>query len=383
MNLQWKAASGYVQGIGHVENNEPCQDRAIHIHDEDLHGIVLADGAGSCRLSEKGAELVVQAFSQYSKDKFDEWSASENPALLIEEFLLQLIDEEVAKHEQADRMDFSCTVLFVLVKNNQFLAGHIGDGVIFQRINNELSVLSHPENGRYINETYFITMAPLNEHFRIYKGTIEKYMDFMLMSDGAATSFYIQSERKIEEKNTMILFNHLVENNDQLFMEELPALLDMVKENTTDDCAITLMTSHTIDMIDAFEDSTVESESDSKIEKQGTVISEGASVKEQSSVLSDVGEEIEEESNSNDQQEEVLLNTISIENFQLDLPENDEDLEGLKDESLMFDGNEEDLAPEFEDEDHHDYEAEFEYEEDSNFEDMKRKKTSKRNFPST
>jgi len=376
MNLKWKAASGYVQGIGHVENNEPCQDRAIHIHDEELHGIVLADGAGSCRMGERGAELVVQTFLRYSKEKFDEWYQSENPDVVIEQFLLQVIDEETAKHEGTERMDFSCTVLFVLVKNNQYLAGHIGDGVIFQRINNELSVLSHPENGRYANETYFITMAPLYEHFRIYKGSIENHMDFMLMSDGAATSFYIHSDREIDKANTSILFNHLVENEEELVMKELPDLLELVKENTSDDCAIAVMTSHTIDMIeDIGEVPEVEPETESDMiagapsihkdeemtEEQNRALAERA---EKRAKIQDVSnEKMMEEPDLHNQGEESS-DTIHIEGLQLDLPQQDEEVE---EDSQLFIEDEEDYSPELEDEEYHHYTDEFDFEEDDDY----------------
>lgn len=383
MNLQWKAASGYIQGLGHAEMNEPCQDRASGIHDGEMHAIVLADGAGSCRYSEKGAELVVQTLTEQSKSHFEEWYSAENSALLIEEFLIKRIDEEVAKYDQAERMDFSCTLLFVLVKDGRYLAGHIGDGVIFQRINNELSVLSHPENGRYINETYFITMSPLNEHFRTYKGEIEGYMDFMLMSDGAASSFYIQTDREIETSNTTVIFNHLVENDEQDVNSELAGLLEMIRENTSDDCSLAVLTSHTIDMIDEYViaeedeetgDSPFEaSEREGKLEESedgGEPEAEDAQTGkffEQvniGEILPEASGEMENEESSDlsagessENQDESDTEEASYETFRLDLPVEDDS--EPEDDSVEFTGEEEDYSPEFEDEDESDYSLDF------------------------
>ena len=191
MNLAWKAVSGYIRGLGHIEYDEPCQDRALSKQHDGMQIIVLCDGAGSCKYSEQGAITVTKAISNVTSTQFDEWYAASDTSILLERFILEKLEQEIKLIEGSTLLDFSCTILFAIVKDNQFLVGHVGDGVICKRYANELSVLSHPENGRYANETYFVTMTPLGDHFRIYKGEMEKPNDFLLMSDGAASSFYL------------------------------------------------------------------------------------------------------------------------------------------------------------------------------------------------
>lgn len=247
--LAWKAVSSYIQGRGHIEHGEPCQDRTVNFKNEDVIGIVLCDGAGSCKYSEQGAVTVTELFTTITNEQFDFLYNTDNSSEWIQQYVVEALQQEIDKIENATLMDFSCTLLFSLVKGNQYLAGHVGDGVISLRVNNEITVLSHPENGRYSNETYFVTMSPLQQHFRIYKGQMTQPYDFMLMSDGAAISFYLSVEEKMEDENTRMLFNHLVENSEDMVEEELYELLKMVRKNTADDCAIAVLTSHTIEQI--------------------------------------------------------------------------------------------------------------------------------------
>jgi len=243
--LNWKSVNGYIIGRSHVKYGEPCQDRALDFDNGSLRGIVLCDGAGSCKHSEQGAIAVTNAIANVTADQFDEWYQAEDTALLMEAYVLSVLEQEVQKIEGSTLLDFSCTLLTVLVKGAQYIAAHVGDGVICQRINHELSVLSHPENGRYANETYFVTMSPLADHFRVYKGEIDVPHDFMAMSDGASISFYINSKKMMEKENTTMLFEHLVENPVDVVKEELEEFLVVLQNNTTDDCALAILVSHT------------------------------------------------------------------------------------------------------------------------------------------
>lgn len=243
-NLNWKSVSGYIIGRSHVSYDEPCQDRALHFKNGDLDGIVVSDGAGSCKYSEQGAIAVTNAIATISSNQFTEWYEAENTAELMEAYLAEVLHELQQQEEGSALLDFSSTLLAVVVKGNQYLAAHVGDGVICQRINQDISVLSHPENGRYANETYFVTMTPLRHHFRIYKGEMTKPHDFMVMSDGAAISFYLNSKREMELTNTTTLFEHLAENTAEDVQAEFPDFLKLLQKNTQDDCAVAILVSH-------------------------------------------------------------------------------------------------------------------------------------------
>lgn len=280
--LAWKAVSGYIRGLSHIEYDEPCQDRALNKQHDGMEIIVLCDGAGSCKYSEQGAIAVTNAMANVTSAQFDEWYTASDTSILLEQFLLEKLEQEVKQIQGSTLLDFSCTLLFSIVKENRFLAGHVGDGVICQRYANELSILSYPENGRYANETYFITMTPLGDHFRIYKGEIDKPIDFLLLSDGAAVSFYLAQNREMESENTLMLLDHLVENEIGEVGSELIGLLEIVRNNTSDDCAVAVMVSHQIGDIttsfnmedDDHDDPDIRFNDDSELEEQSDAVQE-------------------------------------------------------------------------------------------------------------
>ena len=67
-------------------------------------------------------------------------------------------------------------LLFAAVKENRYLAGHMGGGLI-ARLDGSCSILSKPEAG-----------GP--DELRVYKGEIQEPFGFMLMSDAACRSLY-------------------------------------------------------------------------------------------------------------------------------------------------------------------------------------------------
>lgn len=245
-NLNWKSVSGYIIGRSHVSGEEPCQDRALNFDHGQVKGIVVCDGAGSCKHSEQGAIAVTQAIENVTPALFEQWYSAENAAQLMEAYFVDVLTVEQEKIPGSRLIDFSCTLLTVLVKDQRYLATHVGDGVICQLTNNEVSVLSHPENGFYANETYFVTMAPLGNHFRVYKGEMTAPHSFIAMSDGAAISFYINSKKLMEKENTTMLFEHLIENPVEVVQNEFPDFLKLVQKNTKDDCAIAILVSHDV-----------------------------------------------------------------------------------------------------------------------------------------
>ena len=62
------------------------------------------------------------------------------------------------------------TLLFVSIKNNKYIAGHIGDGIIgIIDEKGDAIVLSEPENGEFANTTYFTTSENYKYHLRLYR----------------------------------------------------------------------------------------------------------------------------------------------------------------------------------------------------------------------
>lgn len=239
----WKSAGNCVQGRAHIKNDTPCQDKIAKYIDHSIQIISLADGAGSCRLSHIGADLVTSRICEFVKDYFDEiikLKEEEIPPRIASDIKNILLSE--SHNLGCDIKDLSSTLLFVAVKGECYLAGSLGDGIIgILRKNNTLEVLSHPDNGEYLNETYFTTSSQSEKHLRIYKGNLEDIIGFIIMSDGAGESLYNRKDKFLSSVCTQIL-EWLDDNLSEDVSEALyDNLKNILRNKTTDDCSINVL----------------------------------------------------------------------------------------------------------------------------------------------
>tara|TARA_B100000315_G_C14510333_1_gene556643 strand:- start:13 stop:1164 length:1152 start_codon:yes stop_codon:yes gene_type:complete len=243
--LDYRVAGTYVTGKSHIKKDKPCQDR---IYSKSLNGVTvvsLADGAGSCSKSEVGAEIVTKYVVEFICDNYDVISQKEKG--IISKTILEGILDRLSKKAKAldtSLKDLSSTLLFVAVKDNQYLAGHIGDGLIGYFDNENNKVLSYPENGEYPNQTFFTTSKNALNHFRIYKNNLDHITGFILMSDGSFDCLYDKNKNRLTDANKTI-FSWL-QNGSNTIDEVEKALKDNIEseflKKTHDDCSIILLT---------------------------------------------------------------------------------------------------------------------------------------------
>lgn len=238
----WKLASAYVTGRGHLAKNIPCQDRTYQLirnHSSGtLYGLALADGAGSCKFSHIGAEIVTKDVLTYLKSNFATLLKIKSASNKVLNYVEDRIAFEARKREIQSK-DLSSTLLFVVVKNGTYIAGHIGDGVIgCIDKKNKVSVLSHPDNGEYSNYTFFTTSKNYPNRLKIMKGETADILGFILMSDGTANSLYDNRNKLLASVNADII-NWLDNGNSQEIEAVIKGNLDtVIKEKTHDDCSL-------------------------------------------------------------------------------------------------------------------------------------------------
>lgn len=231
-----------VQGRRHIKNSIPCQDKYHLLSTENFACISLADGAGSCKYSERGAEISTQVISKYLLTHFN--SVWFDEAQKVKKNIIHSIRTSLGKDankQKATLNDYSSTLLFAAVMDNRFVCGHLGDGLLATLKEGKLVIISPPESGEFANETYFTTSASYQQKFKLIKGEIGEIDGFVLMSDGTADSFL--------DKTNFILAPVLLEIFDWLIFYNKSkvdkALLDnfqnVVREKTTDDCSIAIL----------------------------------------------------------------------------------------------------------------------------------------------
>lgn len=239
----WVASAVAEQGLGHLANGLPCQDVAIAGEAGDVSVIALADGAGSAKLSDIGAFVVVESVSDILVDKFDDLYYGEEKkvkSFVTENILASLLRR--ASQESVDLRELSSTLLCVAVKGERYVAMHVGDGVIGVMQGDVLKVLSHPSNGEHANETVFINSLNAQYDMRLLRGRAAAISGFVLMSDGSEQSLYDKVKHEIAPAIVKLFAARLDMPNAEFEAELRDLLKKQIIQRTSDDCSIALLT---------------------------------------------------------------------------------------------------------------------------------------------
>ncbi|MDE6020022.1 MAG: protein phosphatase 2C domain-containing protein [Ruminococcus sp.] len=235
----WKIAGASIIGSSHIKNLSPCQDFIHSLTRNEVSCISLADGAGSYKYSDIGAEISCKAITEYFTSEFDRFLSMS--ALEIKQFIIHGIRTRLGRKARVldtTKVELSSTLLFVAIKGHNFIIGHIGDGVICGDIDGNLVLLSNPENGEFANTTYFVTSRNYKEHFRIYRGNVTAFKSFFLMSDGAAEALFHKKEHIFSPALKIFaswLDKHHSEDVDKAIKNNMEKLFP---KHTSDDCSI-------------------------------------------------------------------------------------------------------------------------------------------------
>lgn len=239
----WDSYHCEVQGLGHRRLGTPCQDKTSSACAGDCRVIVLADGAGSARLSHEGAAHIAQATAAFFAHRFSRlWETEDADAVRTElaEFLQgELYSMAIARG--CKERDLASTLLVAAVCGERFLLLHLGDGVIAYRRKGRICTASAPDNGEYANCTHFTTSPRLVQHLRLYKGMLRGIDGFVLMSDGSAASLYNK-----RQKCPAPVLGHLMDSCTWLPADRVEQLVrrgleEGVVPATTDDCSLAVL----------------------------------------------------------------------------------------------------------------------------------------------
>tara|TARA_R110002051_G_scaffold174602_2_gene244819 strand:+ start:9128 stop:9916 length:789 start_codon:yes stop_codon:yes gene_type:complete len=240
-----KVAGSAIEGINHEKLGLKCQDYVHCFHYKDLSLISLSDGAGSYRHSALGAKLACEFTGNYFKDNYQSIFKKKDTEIKNDfiKNLQKALFRSATKNNLAIRQ-LSSTLLFIVMYNEQYILGHIGDGVIGLNHKNSPLVLSKPKNAEYANQTFFTTSKNIKTHFELYKRDIdfENNSGFILMSDGTAKSLYDFSTNKfslgVKKLFEWIKFLDEKEMKNLLYVNQK----NVFRKKTIDDCSIVMMT---------------------------------------------------------------------------------------------------------------------------------------------
>ena len=154
----------------------------------------MADGAGSRKKAGIGAETAVNSVCDYIiKEFYNIYMCCEatvktaeeqsNDIALAKAKLINCVVKSISEvvEKQCNIDDYASTLMFFACDKNKYVCGHIGDGVVGILRNmaeQNLTVLSKPENGGAPNITFFVTDSNANEHFRLEYGDMREAKEY-------------------------------------------------------------------------------------------------------------------------------------------------------------------------------------------------------------
>lgn len=240
--MGWTTIQCAVQGRGHLTSGTPCQDNTCSIVKDGCTVCALADGAGSATLSHFGAKAATQAVCSYIAENFD--LVIKKDGVIVKKEILATVGqrlEALCSEKGCAIKDLASTLLFVAEKSGTFIVCHIGDGVVGYVKEGKVLVASHPENGEFANTTVFTTSSNAITSMKLIKGKLNQISGFVLMSDGTEASFYNKRKRVLSPSLARLVKLASVCNADYMSQKLNNSFENLVKQQTSDDCSIVLM----------------------------------------------------------------------------------------------------------------------------------------------
>ncbi len=184
--MEWKVCAASVCGAAHLAADTPCQDAFHWVRTPSLLLAAVCDGAGSARCGGPGAQRVSREFATRLAQEpalatfHGDEIAAQVFALLAD---IRLGLQREAEEKQGALGDFACTLVAACLFDDHGWLIHLGDGAAAAVVKDRADVVSLPENGEYVNHTWFLTSPDWREHVRItpLHGPVTQ---IVLMSDG-------------------------------------------------------------------------------------------------------------------------------------------------------------------------------------------------------
>lgn len=254
---KWKNVQVYEIGKLHITRNMVCQDRTFYKEANGVKIIALADGAGSKSKSEIGASLVCEKvcelfssrFTDYllyfEEEKLSQAKHKKNTYALSKEIITYLVSELKSKALELNIAveELSSTLLFFAIKDNHYIMGHIGDGVIAGLYNENnayrVRVISEPENGERSNITFFVPDTNAVEHLHLQAGNVENLRGVLLTSDGAGTVLF---NGNAVDDNIYKLFSGFHNQTSETYAKIISRFLrEIISNYSTDDMSLNIL----------------------------------------------------------------------------------------------------------------------------------------------
>ena len=239
----WHISGTAVQGLAHLDEGTPCQDKIYSLTSNGVTAIALADGAGTAKFAHIGAEIASRAVCVKLCSDFSAILDSTDPYALRQSILEHILAqrEEAASANECAVGDLASTLLAAASDGENVMTLHVGDGMIACCRDGKIFASSLPDNGEFKNETVFVTSEDAVYRMRLAKSRAAGISMFALMSDGTSEVFWNEKEGSFAGLLNEIRRRGIM-NPDERNNEDLAALFSViVRHRTRDDCGLIIM----------------------------------------------------------------------------------------------------------------------------------------------
>ena len=186
------------QGEKHIKDTTPCQDRCAikSINGADIVVAAIADGVGSCLLSDHGAytavntavDFIESALIEELKNNYDEFKLNDAyTGDLLRKAMLRSyseVDKRAAEMEQL-LYSFQSTLTIAVYEGNTLYFSHAGDdGIVALKDNGILALVTDRHKGEDANSVF-----PLQSMKTWQFGKVEGVVAFIMATDGVLDAF--------------------------------------------------------------------------------------------------------------------------------------------------------------------------------------------------
>lgn len=166
MDLQaWRLAAASALGTSHAKTGAPCQDAHgwALIGEDPILVLVAADGAGSARYSDSGAQLAAAELLDSVRGFFADGRPLEELTRETAQAWLGNVVARITHRAEADGRairEYACTLLAAIVSPSHACFLQVGDGAMVVRPRgDDWAYIFWPQHGEFINQTVFVTDA--------------------------------------------------------------------------------------------------------------------------------------------------------------------------------------------------------------------------------
>lgn len=241
--MKWNIPYSFIPGSRHSSDGTECQDYALAHLSDAFACVTMTDGAGSVKNACEGARLVAETARNFLIKReaiLFEMDESELREELITEIRIKLY--ELACKMSCEFESFASTFLFFASDGRRFITGNLGDGLVgVIKERNQAEILLAPENGRYLNESFFMTDDDCMYHLRLIHGFFNPSDIYFLMTDGSCDCLYDRQAKTFAE--ALGIFADWTRRYDHRLVTAAiyKSMFRLFTQRTMDDCAIALI----------------------------------------------------------------------------------------------------------------------------------------------